>query len=101
MVTLAFVAKMRERIRIEDDVFDSELRDLVEAAREELCLAGISRVRANDEQDALVTAAIVTYLKAEFGLDIKESQAYRDAFEMKRRKLALSSKYLEKKRGGG
>jgi len=98
MVTMAFLAEMRQRLRIVDRDFDGELRDLIEAAREELQLAGISRKSANNERDAMITSAIATYIKAEFGLDAKEQPDYRESFEMKRKKLAMSGKYLE---GGG
>ena len=102
MVTLAFLSELRQRMRIEGSEFDSELKALIEAARAELRRAGIRRSCVNEEQDALITEAIVTYVKAEFGLtEAKERQGYSDAFESKCRKLALSSDYLEKKRGGG
>jgi hypothetical protein len=101
MVTLVFLTEIRQRMRITDKDFDGELRALIEAAREELQLAGVERKRTNDERDALVTAAIVTYVKSEFGLDIQEAAKYREAFEEKRKKLALSGKYLGRKGGGG
>ena len=97
MVTMAFLAEMRQRMRIVDTGFDSELRALVEAARDDLRLAGVSKKAANDERDDLITAAIVTYVKSEFGLDTAEAEKYRQSYEMKRNKLAMSSRHT----GGG
>jgi lipopolysaccharide/colanic/teichoic acid biosynthesis glycosyltransferase len=101
MVTLAFLSGVRKRLRVEGNEFDPELKSLIEAARGELRLIGIRSSRVNDEQDELITEAIVTYVKAEFGLDVKEQSNYREAFKMKCGKLAMSTEYLERKQGGG
>jgi hypothetical protein len=101
MVTMAFLAEIRQRMRITDKDFDGELKDLIEAARAELQLAGIAAKQANNERDMLITAAIVTYVKSEFGLDVAEAEKYRAAFETKRQKLAMASKYLGGKGGRG
>jgi len=103
MVTLAFLAEIRGEMRIEGNEFDRELVSKIEAARGELREIGIRRSCVNNERNPLITAAIVTYVKAEFGLglDAKDRADYREAFEMKRYKLSMSCDYLERKRGEG
>jgi hypothetical protein len=47
---MAFLAEMRQRLRIEDRDFDGELRSLIEAVRAELRLAGIRPAKAKREK---------------------------------------------------
>lgn len=57
--------KVKMALRIVTNSFDSELTDLIEAAKQDLGIAG---VEIPDEIDALVTRAIITYCKMSFGL---------------------------------
>ena len=92
-VSDSFLTDMRDRIRINHNRSDSELRDLIEAARAELVLAGVTPRKASDEADPLVKAAIAVYIKAEFGLDAPDTEKYRESFERQRVKMALSDDY--------
>lgn len=57
--------KVKLALRISTDKYDSELSDLIYAAKLDLGLAG---VELPDEIDALGTRAIITYCKMSFGL---------------------------------
>ena len=56
--------KVKLALRITTDAFDTELTDLIEAAKLDLGIAGVVLA----EEDAVVTRAIITYCKMSFGL---------------------------------
>lgn len=57
--------KVKMALRIVTNSFDSELTDLIEAAKQDLGIAGVI---VPSELDAIVTRAIITYCKMLFGL---------------------------------
>lgn len=57
--------KVKMALRIVTNSFDSELTDLIEAAKQDLGIAGVI---VPAELDAIVTRAIITYCKMLFGL---------------------------------
>ena len=57
--------KVKLALRISTDVYNSELNDLIEAAKLDLGVAGVV---VPQTVDALVTKAIITYCKMSFGL---------------------------------
>ena len=57
--------KVKLALRIVTDNYDSELNDLIDAAKLDLGIAGVT-VPGN--LDALVSKAIITYCKMSFGL---------------------------------
>lgn len=57
--------KVKMALRIVTNSYDSELTDLIEAAKQDLGIAGVI-VPAS--LDAIVTRAIITYCKMSFGL---------------------------------
>ncbi len=56
--------KVKLALRISTDAFDDEIMDLMAAAKLDLGIADVSNV---DEMDALISRAVVTYCKANFG----------------------------------
>lgn len=85
---------VRRSLRISrSGVFDDEIADLISAAQTDLELGGILREKVYDPADALIKRAIVTYAKAEFGLDNPDSEKYRASYQMLRTHLMLSSEY--------
>lgn len=56
--------KVKLALRITTDAFDSEIEDLIEAALADLRLAGVIN---DDETDPLITRAVITYCRANFG----------------------------------
>lgn len=85
---------VRRCLRISrEGIFDEEISDLIRAARKDLSLGGVLPDRVNDDKDPLIKRAIVTYAKAEFGLDNPDSEKYRASYQMLRTHLMLSSEY--------
>ena len=56
--------KVKLALRITTDAFDSEIEDLIEAALADLRLAGVVN---DDGTDPLITRAVITYCRANFG----------------------------------
>lgn len=75
--------------------FDSELKDLISAARAELTEIGILPEKAYDDADPLTKRAVILYVKAEFGLDNPDAARYRESFDLLKRHLALATDYIE------
>ena len=88
-----YLKAIRDAIRIDELDFDDEIKGLIMAAREELRIAGIKRVKCYDEDDVSVFEAIKTYVKANFGLENADRATYMAAFEKMKLKLALSVEY--------
>ena len=59
------LAKVKLALRISTNTYDSELNDLIEAAKLDLGVAGVV---VPQTIDALVSKAIITYCKMSFGL---------------------------------
>lgn len=57
--------KVKLALRLVTDKYDSELNDLIDAAKLDLGIAGVT---APETLDALVSKAIITYCKMSFGL---------------------------------
>ena len=72
--------KVKLALRITTDAFDSELNDLIEAAKLDLGIAGVV---IPSKIDAIVTRAIITYCKMSFGLPEDYDQLKRSYDEQK------------------
>ena len=62
--TATILPKVKLSLRIVNDVFDSEISNLIEAAAKDLGFAGVSNT---DASDPVVLQAITTYVKLNFG----------------------------------
>lgn len=62
---MALLLKVKTALRITTDAFDDELTDLIEAAKLDLQIAGVT---IPAELDAIVNRAIITYCKMNFGI---------------------------------
>ena len=91
----SYLESVRLSVRNTSTAFDSEITDLINAARADLLLGGIKAAKVEDESDALIKRAIVCYVKAEFGLDNPDAAKYRDSYEMLKRHLQLSNEYTK------
>ncbi len=96
-VSAEYIAAGRLAVRTKSAAFDEEIVDLIRAARKDLTLGGVLPERAQDEADPLIKRAVMTYIKAEFGLDNEDVDKYRAAYKSLKVSLALSSDYI----GGG
>lgn len=87
--------RVRKALRISSNHFDDELQDLIDAAKADLALSGISpdKLPKEGEIDPLIRRAITTYAKAHFGLDNPDSEKYQLSYNMLKQHLTLSSEY--------
>ena len=81
------------RISINNTAFDSEIADLIDAARADLMLAGILPAKANDDNDPLIKRAITVYVKANFGWNNPDAERLQQSYDMLKSHLALSQEY--------
>lgn len=84
--------KIKLALRISNNVFDSEIADLIESAKLDMNISGIVKL---DITDPLIQQAIKIYCKANFGLDNKDSEKYQKSYDMLKQHLALCGDYNE------
>jgi len=84
---------VKTALRITNAAFDTEILNLIEAARDDLMLAGVTPLKANDDTDPLIKRAIVTYCKANFGVDNHDADRLLKSYEMLKMHLALAEDY--------
>lgn len=89
-----YLTAFRGYLRITSTKLDGEIKDLINAARDDLVLGGVLPVRASDEGDALIKKAIRAYVLADFGLDNEDSEKYRASYESLKVSLTLSTEYI-------
>ncbi len=95
-----YINRVRQYIRISATTFDGEISDLINAARADLALGGVTSERVNDETDPLILRAVGTYVKAEFGIDNPDAEGYRAAYKALKIQLLHSDKYIIPAEGG-
>ena len=99
-VSAEYIASIRLRVRLTASKLDSEIEDLIKAARADLVeFGGVLPERAADESDPLVKQAIATYVKAEFGLDNEDADRLRASYKEQRNGLTLSDSDIAAEEG--
>lgn len=86
---------VKTSLRITNTAFDGEISDLIEEARQDLLLIGISFTKVSDDTDPLIKRAIKTYCKANFGFDNPDAERLQQSYEMLKQHLSLASDYQE------
>lgn len=81
------------RISLTQTAFDSELSDLIAAARSDLMLSGVLAVKAVDDTDSLIKRAVSLYCKANFGWDNPDAGRLMASYDMLKMHLTLSMEY--------
>jgi hypothetical protein len=89
---MALIDDVKTALRITSSAFDSEINDIIAAAKDDLLLSGIDS-GALESPDPLVKRAILLYCKAGFGLDNPDSEKYMASFRSLETHLALSTEY--------
>ncbi|WP_188433565.1 head-tail connector protein [Kroppenstedtia guangzhouensis] len=85
--------KQTLRISTANTAFDNEIETLIDAARLDLIQSGVSALKVNDDTDALIKRAIITYCKAYFGYDNPDAERFTQSYIMLKQHLALASDY--------
>jgi uncharacterized phage protein (predicted DNA packaging) len=89
------LADMKKALRISNTAYDDEITDLIDEARQDLILSGLSEtvVKNETEVDPLIKRAIRTYVKANFGWDNPDSEKLNHSYEMLKGHLSLAGDY--------
>ncbi len=82
-------------LRINAYAFDVEVQDLIDAARADLVLSGVTQEKANSDDDPLIKRAIKTYCKANFGWNNPDAEKLHDSYEALKTHLSSSKDYTE------
>lgn len=85
--------KVLLRISPSNTVYDVEISDLIESARSDLIISGISSIKANDDTDSLIKRAISVYVKCNFGWNNPEAERLQKAYDLLKLHLTLSQEY--------
>ena len=87
------IESIKTALRISNTAYDSEITDLVAAARADLKLSGILESNVNDDTDPLIKRAITVYVKAHFGWNNPDAERLQQSYDMLKSHLALSQEY--------
>lgn len=77
-------------LRISNVVYDSEIQDLIDECKADLVLCGVLKII---DTDTLIKKAIITYCKANFGLNNSDSEKLNQSYEAIRNHLSMSIDY--------
>ena len=89
------IESIKTALRISNTAYDSEINDLVAAARADLRLSGILESKVNDDTDQLIKRAIIIYVKANFGWNNPDAERLQQSYNMLKCHLALSQEYTK------
>lgn len=78
-------------LRITTDAFDSELVDLIDAAKADMGIAGVTN---DTESDPLVRRAIITYCKMHFG-EPDEYDRLKASYDEQKGQLGTATGYTD------
>ncbi len=84
------LADIKLSLRINNTAFDTEINDLIEAAKKDLSIAGVVTL---EYTDPLLKRAITIYVKANFGWDNPDAERLQESYVMLKQHLALSGDY--------
>lgn len=89
MIDNVLIQELMRAVRVKSQVGADELKELSEACRADLEIAG---VYVTDFDDPLPKQALKLYCKANYGYD-KDSEKFRDAYAALKDSMALSGEY--------
>ena len=85
--------EVRSALRIEGHEHDAEIQDLLDAARADLILSGVSPQKANSNDDPLIRRAIIVYCRAHFDYADDSAERLERSYEMLKSHLSLAEDY--------
>lgn len=85
--------KIMLRISPSNTAFDSEIIGLIEAARHDLMLSGVSPIKANDDTDPLIKRAVSVYVKSNFGWNNPDAERLQKSYDLLKTHLTLAGDY--------
>lgn len=90
--TIKDYVKVALRISSTTTTYDTEITDLINAAKADLELSGVLNEFV-DDTNALIKQAIITYVKANFGWDNPDADRLQRAYDMLKSHLTLTRDY--------
>ena len=91
LVNQELVEKAKLALRLKTDAFDTELDDLISAAKIDLEIAGVTLPA---EVDAIVQTAILTYVHVHFGQP-EEYERIKRSYDEQKAQLKTATGYAE------
>ncbi len=85
---------IKDALRVSGTSLDTEIQDLIDAAKADLQLSGVHPSKIIDT-DPLIKRAVVVYCKAHFGWDNPEADRFAQSYTMLKQHLTLSAEYTE------
>ena len=91
------LTKVKLALRITTDVYNSELEDLIEAAKVDLGIAGVViPVTTSSADDVIVSKAIITYCKLNFGVPERhEYDRLKASYDEQKAQLSMATGYTQ------
>ena len=87
------IQDIKDALRVSGDDLDTEINDLIEAAKADLILSGVSKYKVVDTEP-LIKQAIILYCKAHFGYDDpKIAERFEQSYTSLKHHLTLSAEY--------
>jgi uncharacterized phage protein (predicted DNA packaging) len=90
---MAMLDDVKIALRVSHTALNSEITDLIAAARQDLILSGILPAKANSDTDALIKRVVITYVKAHFGYDNPDHERLLNAYHQLKLHLTLAGDY--------
>lgn len=81
--------KIKLTLRINNNAYDQEIEDLIEACKMDLQISGVASSLININ-DPLIKQAIKTYCKAHFGYDNADSEKLKESYSLLKQHLAIA-----------
>lgn len=80
---------IKTNLRINNNAYDTEVYDLIEACKLDLKLSGVASTLIK-ENDPLIKQAISTYVKANFGYDNSDSEKLKESYFLLKQHLSIA-----------
>lgn len=90
---MPILTDVKTALRRSSNTFDNEISNLINSARLDMVISGITQAKADDDTDALIKQAIILYCKAEFGYDNQESERFKATYIKLKEHLSLCPEY--------
>ena len=86
--------KVKLALRITTDAFDDEVNDLINAAYDDLGIAGVTN---KEPTDPLIIRAVISYCKVNFGSidDAKVYDRMKAAYDEQKAQLSMNSEHTD------
>ena len=84
------LTNIKNALRITTTAYDDELENLIDAALLDLGVAGVE----TDEEDAIITQAVITYCKMNFGIP-EDYDRLKKSYDEQKAQLATCTGYTD------